>query len=155
MNKILITAGTSALAFRLKNNLSNQFTFVLGESDEIPSVLKNQYIQTPKDSSPSFVHEILKIALDNNINKVIPLRDTEIIKLSKSLTIFEEYGISILIPESATLSDIKTLSNPDKSIPLSLLDHGTDLISGNKTNLEMSGLVSISDEGNDFILILA
>jgi len=153
MNNILITAGTTALALRLKKNLSPNFNVFLADSNEIPSVVKNQYLQLPKDNSFSFVHEVLKVALDSHINYILPLNDKEIIRLSQNITLFEEYGIDVLIPEADELLTIKTTNNPDKSLPLALLQNGKNLINGDQTKLSVSGLGYISDSEEDFILV--
>lgn len=153
MNNILVTAGTTAVALRLKNLLSANFNIFLGDSKEIPFAVKEQYLQLPKDSSFSFVHEILKIALDNKLNYILPLVDKEILRLSQNLTLFEEYGINILAPEPDILLTLNTTNNPDKSLQLVLLENGKNLINGEQTDLSLTGLGFLSDSKEDFVLV--
>lgn len=154
MSKILITAGTSALAIKLKNKLQSNFDVYLGEElAAIPSVLTKNYIITPSASSQSYAHSIIKIALDHNIEKILALKVEEIKKLSLSLTLFEEYGITVLSPSSEQLAEINMLAKPDKEIKLSLVDTGIDLLTNDHINIGINGLVAISDSHEDIALI--
>lgn len=153
MQNILITSGTTSLALRLKNILSDKYNVILSTSAEIPSVMKNHYLQLPNDSSPIFVHELLKLALSNNIIYVLPLIGSEILILSQNKVLFEEYNIKLLIPNNSLMDTLDTISTVDKSMELALLDNGTDLITGNKTSIQIDGLGLISDSGDEFILI--
>lgn len=154
MKNILITAGTTSLAFKVKNILSDNFHVSLGTKEEIPSIIKNQYITLAKESSNSYINELLKIALDNNINYLLPLSSSEAIVLSQNKVLFEEYDITILIPEFNELNNIQSTNNPDKTLNLSLLDKGFDLISQKQSYVKTSGLGIISDSENDFILVI-
>lgn len=155
MNNLLITAGTTGLALRAKNMLADHFTINLGSSADIPSVLKNKIIGLPESSSPSFVHEILKIALDNNFSSILPLEANEILNLSKSIALFKEYGINILTPSPAHLAEIETITNPDKSMALTLLIAGLDISQNLQTDLDFSGFGILSDSTQHFLLVVA
>jgi len=152
MNKILVTAGTHALAYRIKNELNGKLLVSLATADDIPSILKDQFIKLPSISSTSIVHEILKIALDNNFTYILPLSLTEIIKLSESLTLFEEYNITILVPEFHSLRNIQTIKSPNKNLPLSLIHNGYDIISGKPSAIKTNGLIITSDSEEEFAL---
>ncbi len=154
MSKILITAGTSALAIKLRNKLQSTFDVYLGEEiAAIPSVLTKNYIITPSASSQSYAHSIIKIALDHNIEKILALKVEEVKKLSLSLTLFEEYGITVLTPRPAQLAEVNMLRNPDKGIKLSLVENGLDLFTNNQIEIDINGLLAISDSHEDFALI--
>lgn len=154
MQSILITAGTTSLALKVKNILANKFDITLGTSGDIPSILKNTYIQLPKENTIGYIHEILKIALDNNFNYILPLTVAEAYILSKNLIIFEEYDIKILLTEPAVMEELMTIDNPSNTMPLVLLENGVDLISGKKTNSAWTGLGVLSDEESDFAIVL-
>lgn len=154
MSKVLITAGTSALAIKLKNKLQSNFDVYLGEElSAIPSVLAKNYIVTPSASSQSYAHSIIKIALDYNIEIILPLKVEEIKKLSLSITLFEEYGIRVLAPSSVQLAEIDILQNPDKRINISLVENGIDLFTNDEINTGINGLVAISNAHEDVALI--
>lgn len=154
MNNILITAGTTSLAFKVKNLIANDFNVSLGTAEEIPSIFEKNYIKLPKESSNSFINETLKTSLDNSINYLLPLTISEALILSQNISLFEEYGITILIPPFNVLNSIITTNLPDKEMNLSLLNNGYDFIKQKQTPLTISGLGILSDSEIDFILVI-
>jgi hypothetical protein len=95
----LITAASESAAFRLARLFSEKVLF-FGSIEEIPNIGDTKFIKIPSAKSSSFSHELLKICLDNEINEVYPLVLDEIIELSSSRILFEEYNIKIIIPSS-------------------------------------------------------
>lgn len=95
----LITAASDSAAFRLARLFSEKVLF-FGSIEEIPNIGDTKFIKIPSAKSSSFSHELLKICLDNEINEVYPLVLDEIIELSSSRILFEEYNIKIIIPSS-------------------------------------------------------
>lgn len=93
----LITAASDSSAFRLAR-LLNEKDLLFGSIEEIPNFGDTKFIKIPSIKSPSFAHELLKICLDNKINEVYPLFLDEIIELSTSRILFEEFNIKIIIP---------------------------------------------------------
>jgi hypothetical protein len=93
----LITAASDSAAFRLARLFSEKVLF-FGSIEEIPNFGDTKFIKIPSVKSPSFSHELLKICLDNHINEVYPLVLDEIIELSFSRILFEEFNIKIIIP---------------------------------------------------------
>jgi len=96
----LITAATSAQAYKLKNSLNKEHV-ILGDYLELPAImLKNAgLIKLPNPASVSYAHEMLTLCLDKNINTVFALRKVEKENLMQSEQLFSEYGITI-IPNS-------------------------------------------------------
>jgi hypothetical protein len=93
----LITAASDSAAFRLARLFSEKVIF-LGSIEEIPNFGDTKFIKIPSAKSPSFSHELLKICLDNHVNEVYPLVFDEIVELSASRVLFEEFNIKIIIP---------------------------------------------------------
>ena len=93
----LITAATSAQAYKLKNSLNSE-NVILGDYMELPALmLKNSnMIKLPNPASASYAHEMLTLCLDKQINTVYPLNDSEIILLIEAGQLFSEYGIKII-----------------------------------------------------------
>jgi hypothetical protein len=96
----LITAATSAQAYRLKNSLNSE-NIILGDYLELPAImLKNAaMIKLPKPNSASYAHEMLTLCLDKEIERVYALGKDEADFLEKAKQLFAEYGITIM-PDS-------------------------------------------------------
>lgn len=153
MKSILITGGTTALALKLKMLLKNNFTVILGASGEIPLVLADNYLVTPNDSSISFAHEMLKLSLDHGLHYILPLFKEEIEQLSKNHSLFTEYGITILVPNTETLKSLCYIQEIDKSLSLLLLENGYDHLQQTTTDLKITGLGVRSDMLHQFTLV--
>lgn len=116
MNTILITSGVSAFTQRVAE-LFPENTVFLGDSNPIPSVFLSswKYIAIPSPIKASFVHELLKLCLDLSIRKLLPLSEDELIPLAKNKLLFQEYGISVLVPDLGSLENIPKLINPTRA----------------------------------------
>ncbi|HEX7366390.1 MAG TPA: hypothetical protein VF273_04800 [Pelobium sp.] len=66
----------------------------------------------PTDPSNSTAHQILKFCLDHQIQKVFPLAFSEVEELRKSLILFEEFGIEVML----SADEIQTYNYPDKQV---------------------------------------
>jgi hypothetical protein len=93
----LITAANSSRAHSLKNKLGDDL-ILLGDYEELPEFLLNsgKMISLPEPGESSYVHRILTLCLDKNIDKIYPLRQSEAELLLNSNQLFTEYGISII-----------------------------------------------------------
>ncbi len=96
---ILITSASFSTAYKLERSL-NESPVYFAEQIEMPVIPGKKYIRIPEVSSPVFTSEILKICLDNQIVKIYPLRKAEIRELLKADQLFQEYGITIIIPSN-------------------------------------------------------
>jgi hypothetical protein len=94
---ILITAANSAEAHKLKNELSPA-DIILGDYEELPAFMLKaaNMIRLPNPKSVSYTHEVLTLCLDKDIDKIYPLRATEMNLLMESEQLFNEYGIKII-----------------------------------------------------------
>jgi len=97
--KTLITAGTTAAAYKLKRLLNKDSMFIFAD-EEMPAFMPagSSYVKIPSGDSPSFAHEMLKLSLDLEVERIFPLRRAEILSLSEAAPLFEEYGIKPIVP---------------------------------------------------------
>lgn len=102
---ILITAASSSLAYRLEKELDYASSVVFADAVDLPaSLFKNRtYVRIPDEKSTSFAHILLSKCLDLDIQQIFPLRKFELLALEESRLLFEEYGITIMIPEKQSV----------------------------------------------------
>ncbi|MGV3510243.1 MAG: hypothetical protein ACO1N7_13200 [Sphingobacteriaceae bacterium] len=105
---ILITAAATAQAYQLQRLLGNTDIVFLGDFVELPQVMlkDKKLIKIPAGDSSSFAHLLLTICLDQQIEKVYPLRKAEILALSEARQLFDEYGIKIMVPDKTQLQGL-------------------------------------------------
>ncbi|WP_207423177.1 hypothetical protein [Desertivirga brevis] len=103
---ILITAASTATAYKLEKELAGSNSLILADSVDLPSVLikDKRFIKIPPGNSSSFTHQLLSLCLDEGIERVFPLRRAEIEALSESRQLFDEYGIAVMVPLFSDLS---------------------------------------------------
>jgi len=96
---ILITAANSAQAQQLKNILAID-DVILGDHHDIPDLLvkSGKMVVTPNPKSSAFVHQMLALCLDKQINKLYPLRRSELLPLAEARQLFEEFDITLMVP---------------------------------------------------------
>ena len=116
MNNILITSGTSAFTQRVAE-LFPKSNIIFADSKPIPSLFltNGKYIVIPSPQKASFVHEMLALCLDLSIHKLLPLNEEELIPLAKNRLLFEEYEITVLVPDVESLKNIPKLINPTRA----------------------------------------
>lgn len=113
---ILITSGISAFAQRAAE-LFPESNIFFADSNPIPSVFlgARKFFAIPSSEKTSFIHELLKLCLDLSIAKLLPLDYEELKPLAENRLLFEEYGISILVPDPENLNTIAMLVNPTRA----------------------------------------
>ncbi len=155
MKKILITFGTRPLAMRIAKKLGADFEVLYASSEDIPELLlsSGKYAKIPKGLLPTFAHEILKLSLDQEVNYVLPLGGFELEPLSTAKVLFEEYQISVLVPDKDLLETIPVMENPPTDLPYRLLSRGKDLLDSTTFERSLDGLFAASDSGEDLALI--
>ncbi|WP_448699981.1 hypothetical protein ACFGVR_22745 [Mucilaginibacter sp. AW1-3] len=104
---VLITAATSAQAYKLKAALNTTEKVLLGDYFDLPELMiKNgTMIKTPAPENPSFAHLMLTLALDNQITKIYPLRSAELALLLEAETLFAEFDIELCTPENEFIAE--------------------------------------------------
>lgn len=106
--KILITAASSALAYKLEKELPFTDSVIFADSFDLPEIMikKRKFIKIPGESSESFSHQLLSICLDMEIQAVFPLRKFELIALAEARQLFQEYGIKVMVPQKDILNNL-------------------------------------------------
>jgi hypothetical protein len=96
---ILITGANSAQAQQLKNILVID-DVILGDYQDIPELLvkAGKMVVTPSPKSSAFVHQMLALCLDKQIDKLYPLRRAELLPLAEARQLFEEFDITVVVP---------------------------------------------------------
>ncbi|OCX51465.1 hypothetical protein BEL04_15675 [Mucilaginibacter sp. PPCGB 2223] len=104
---ILITAATSAQAYKLKAALNTGETILLGDYLELPQLMvqNGTMVKTPGPENPSFAHLMLTLALDNGISRIYALRHTERALLQEAETLFAEFDIELCTPGKEFIAD--------------------------------------------------
>lgn len=153
---VLITQGTRPFAQRVAKFLQAQHMVLFGSAEEFPEVLlrSGNYLRIPAVTAPVFVHEILKVCLDNGIETLIPLGEHELYPMAKARQLFSEYGISVWIPEETELQSLAVIKNPPKQLPLLLLCDGRALSEphGNELHGTLSGVFTARAPGGGLAL---
>lgn len=153
--KVLITYGLRPFAQRVAKILPAEWEVLYASSEEIPAILlnKQQYIRIPAHTSPSYAHEMLSLSLDLGVDYLLPLGLGEFSLLAETELLFDEYNISILVPDKEVLPNLKIAENPTKDVSLQLICRGVDLLSGEglQYNTVFSGVMAM-DSGGDPII---
>lgn len=122
MSKVLITGGLSTLAQRVaKSIVNNQVLFA--DSVSIPEFLNEKFVRIPDSQKASFLHELLKLCLDLSVDCIIPLKQSEMLILADSRLLFEEYGITLCLPERQELNDLERVIDPTRLAYPELIVH--------------------------------
>lgn len=97
--KILITGGKTATALKLVKAFEGS-EVVLGDYGEMPSIATGAYsfVELGPWNADVLAHNLLTKCLDYGVDVLVPLYEAEIAALAKSLVLFEEFGLSVLLP---------------------------------------------------------
>lgn len=131
---VLITAGLHPEAYRLQRiiNLENVF---FADETELPYIPGIRSIVLPNYRSVSFIHEILKACLDNDIYMIYPLKMGEIIELAGARLLFSEYNIRLIIPSDHWMQN-NLVRTPLRHSNISVLENG-ELKAGNAPEIQI------------------
>lgn len=115
--KILITGGNSATAFKLTKAFKN-YSILLADYGVVPdfSYENTQIKSMGVLQGDSVVHQLLSFCLDHEIDLLLPLHQNEIIELHKSINLFNEFNVQLLIPNhhlSTYISEVKMSNQTD------------------------------------------
>lgn len=145
VSRVLITQGMRPFAQRVGKLLQGQYTVQFGAAEEIPQVLLHtgNYIQFSGVDAAAFEHELLRACLDNGIDAVIPLGEREIGLLARTQQLFAEYDIAIWMPDVTYPDELKLLRNPERHLPLVVLDHGVAVGGGDQSFVQPTELSGV------------
>lgn len=154
--KILITGGNSATAFKLLKVLP-QHQIILADYGDIPSLASQHYqmISLGLKNEDTIAHTLLNNCLDHNVDAILPLHHFELDAVAKADVLFNEFGISVLLP---LISELPQYVLNEKSEELILLNNGDTLGSslslGSDLNVEkLSGAFYLTENGLSLITI--
>ncbi|WP_343532124.1 hypothetical protein [Pedobacter sp.] len=129
--KILITGGKTATSLKLIKAF-DRASIILGDYGDAPSIKVNAYefASLGAWNAEVLAHNLLAKCLDHGVDVLLPLYEAEIEAVSKSLVLFEEFGLKVLLPEPEQLAVLlngtatKQWAIFDKGVPISaeLLD---------------------------------
>jgi len=105
--KILITGGKSAAALKLIKAFSND-QVILGDYGDVPTFSSTAYtmISLGERNDDITAHQLLNVCLDLQVEVLIPIHYFEVAALSRSMQLFEEFGIRVLLPEISVLPEL-------------------------------------------------
>ena len=106
--KILITGGKTATALKMIKAFAD-IEILLGDYGDVPKMSSSAYsfVELGAWNADVLAHNLLTKCLDYGVDILLPLYEAEIAALAKSLVLFEEFGIKVLIPENPQLSQKK------------------------------------------------
>ncbi len=133
--KVLITTSKHIASFQLASLLKN---------DEV--LFGDHFKDFPVTDNNSIAHEILKFCLDHQITKVFPLTFAEVTELRKSMILFDEFGIEIMLNAEET----EVLNEANKTVS-SFMELSTSLIGLGYPNTRVA--VANADGRGELILI--
>lgn len=104
--KIIITGGKSAKSLKLLKAFEKE-QVVLADYGEMPSFSSPQYtfFSLGERNDEIIAHNLLNTCLDEEADTLLPLYDFEVEAIAKSILLFKEYDINVLLPEALILSD--------------------------------------------------
>ena len=145
MQKILITQSNTVQAQRIARLIRENYTPVLGSAEELPAFLQERFVQIPSASDSAFAHRLLAFCLDQQIQLVLPLDRDEILQLSATSLLFEEYGIQICCPEAKQLSGLEYAVRPGNADEICLRIHGRLIVGESEGAPKEEGVFVRSD----------
>ncbi len=108
MTKALITCGQHPGVYFLEKWFPH-VDFVYGDASFIAQISASQQLLLPKVSQADYIHELLNICLDQQINAVFAMGFAEQELLAEAVELFSEFNINLFLPNLITR---KLLFNP-------------------------------------------
>lgn len=106
--KILITGGKTATALKLIKAFDSA-EILLGDYGDMPKINTSSYsfAELGAWNGEVLAHNLLTKCLDKGIDVLLPLYEAEIVALSKSLVLFDEFGLKVLLPAQIRINSQK------------------------------------------------
>lgn len=109
----MITGGKSAGTLKLLKAFEGH-EVILADYGDTPAFGSAAYtFISLGEQNDAIAHNLLNTALDHNVDCLLPLHEFEISQLSKSLVLFEEFNITVLLP---SLLDLPKFFYPQQDI---------------------------------------
>ncbi len=110
MTKALITCGQHPGVYFLEKWFP-AFDFIYGDASFIAQISSSQQVLLPPVSQADYIHELLNICLDKQINAVFAMAFAEQELLAEVVELFSEFNINLFLPDLITR---RLLFNPAK-----------------------------------------
>lgn len=96
--KILITGAKTATALKLSKAF-HEFEVLLGDYGDLPRISTASYlfVELGQWNEEVLAHNLLTKCLDYGVDLLLPLYEAEIAAVAKSLVLFEEFNIQVLL----------------------------------------------------------
>lgn len=109
---VLITGAATAEAHRLNRALRLD-NVVFADNIDLPQMLfkETKFLKIPHGDSSSFAHQLLALALDHQVDLILPLRKDELHALAPARKLFDEYGIKVIVPAQQVLNELLPSAN--------------------------------------------
>ena len=101
MTKTLITCGNHPGVYFLEKWLPPA-SFIYGDASFTARISVSQQLLLPKVSQPDFIHQLLNICLDQQIESVFAMAAAEQELLAEAVELFEEFNIKLHLPNLNT-----------------------------------------------------
>lgn len=98
MTKALITCGNHPGVYFLEKWFSG-FEFIYGDAVFIDQISASQQLLLPQVSEWDFIHQLLNVCLDNQINAVFAMSFLEQELLAEAVELFSEFEIRLHLPD--------------------------------------------------------
>lgn len=129
MIKALITCGKHPGIYFLEKWLP-QYEFFYGDASFIAQISSDQQLLLPAVSQADFIHRLLNLCLDNQIEVVFAMAEAEQELLAEATELFSEFHIQLRLPD---LNTRKLLQNQEELF-LKLEKHSVKTVSFQTTN---------------------
>lgn len=135
-------------AQRLAATYFRDWKVAFASSSPIPQPLLDagRYHLIPPADQPAFIHELLKLCLDQQVDHLLPLDREEAAVLSGARVLFSEYGIEVLTSAPEVLDSLPVIENPPRALELVILKNGTDLLGKNHLDVDLPGGTDVDAE---------
>lgn len=146
--KVLITGGRSAQALKLVKAFADD-NVLLADYGDMPVFASAAYqmISLGERNDDTIAHNLLNSCLDESVELVLPLHAFEIEALAKSVVLFEEFGIQVLLPEMNHLEKY-LITNQVRGKDWAIYQNGTLKFASNvSSDQESIGVLSQKDLG--------
>lgn len=151
--KILITGGKTATALKLVKAFEGS-EILLGDYGDMPSIATSIYsfAKLGDWNADVLAHNLLTKCLDYRVDMLVPLYEAEIAAVAKSLVLFEEFGLKVLIPVNPQHKSVKI-------VDWFVFDNGTLVYSAGRDNVNvdqqtaLNGIYTIDDEIKELVLV--
>ena len=101
MTKALVTCGQNPGVYFLEKWFP-QLEFIYGDASFIAQILASQQVILPKVSEADYIHQLLNICLDQQIDAVFAMSFAEQELLAEATELFSEFNIKLHLPDLIT-----------------------------------------------------